>query len=322
MPRLVSAELVEPVVRGLLGSVDVDGGPTDEQLRVLESITTHLWQRPDLDLRSLSPLGPDETAKRVDDPGARRRFSEVMFAIEMCRHPLSESQVARCEAYSQALGASPEEVVVFRELVDEGLARAAADFDRFFAANVPGRAEVRFRELTHEPPRADPALVEQVERYHELGEETLGWHLADFYSTHGFTVPGSEISPNTYFYFAHDMILVISGIAPTGIGEVALGGFQMAMDDNPASTFAFFSPLVIHEAGFAGIDDIVAADFTLDRPYAAELLGKEMERGARTTADFAWVDHLELATRPLEEVRSRFGVVAPESPNDGHHIYW
>ena len=318
----MSPQLVEPVVRGLLGSIDVDDGPTDEQLRVLSAITAHLWQRPDLDLGAITPLGPDQTASLVDDPGARRRFAEVMFAIEMCRHPLTEAQVGRCEAYSQALGWSPEEVVLFRESIDEGVARAAADFNRFFAANVPGRAEPRFRALTEEPPKLDPELVAQVERYHELGEDTLGWHLSDFYITHGFTVPGSEITPNTYFYFAHDMIHVISGIAPTGIGEIALGGFQMAMDDNPASTFAFFSPMVVHEAGFAGIDDIVATDFTLARPYAAELLGKEMERGARTTADFAWVDPLDLAVRPLEEVRAQFGVVAPDMPDDGHHIYW
>jgi len=41
-----------------------------------------------------------------------------------------------------------------------------------------------------------------------------------------------------------------------------------------------------------------------------------------TTGDFAWIDHLELAPVPLEEVRARFGVEAPPRPDDGHHIYW
>jgi hypothetical protein len=136
-------------------------------------------------------------------------------------------------------------------------------------------------------------------------------------------VPGSEISPNTYLYFDHDNIHVISGIAPTGAGEIALGGFQLCMDDNPASTFAFFSPLVLHETGItAAVDDIVAVGSTLARPYAAELLGSEMARGSRTTGDFAWIDHLALAPLPLEEVRARFGVEAPPRPDDGHHIYW
>jgi hypothetical protein len=95
------------------------------------------------------------------------------------------------------------------------------------------------------------------------------------------------------------------------------------MDDNPASTFAFFSPLVLHEAGLAAaVDDIVAVGSTLARPYAAELLGSEMARGSRTTGDFAWIDHVDLAPMPLDEVRARFNVERPAHPDDGHHIYW
>ena len=155
-----------------------------------------------------------------------------------------------------------------------------------------------------------------------LPEGTLGWHLADFYISHGFTVPGSEITPNTYLFFAHDMIHVITGIAPTGEGEIALGGFQVAMDDNPANSFAFLSPLIVHEAGFAGVDVISRTEGTLARPYAAELLGREMARGAATTGDFAFVDHFELAPLPLAEVRARFGVRPPADPADGHHLFW
>lgn len=36
MTRLVDAELVEPVVRRLLGTIDVDDGPTEEQLAILD----------------------------------------------------------------------------------------------------------------------------------------------------------------------------------------------------------------------------------------------------------------------------------------------
>lgn len=322
MPKLVRPEQVETVVRGLVGSIDVDDGATDEQVRVLQALTTHLFGRDDLDPRAVAPLGPEDTAARLVDPGSRRRFAEVMFTLEMCRHPLTDGQVTRCEAYSAALGSSPEEVEVFRRLIDEGVQKAAADFDRFFAANAPARSEPAFRSRTLEPPAVDPELVARVERYHELPEGTVGWCLADFYASHGFAVPGSEITPNTYLYFDHDHIHVISGIAPTGMGEIALGGFQIAMDDNPASTFAFFSPLVLHESGLSAFDDIVPKDSTLSRPYAAELLGREMARGERTTADFAWADHLAMAERPLAEVREQYGVRPPENPDDGHHIYW
>ena len=212
---------------------------------------------------------------------------------------------------------------MLRTAIDEGVARAAADFDRFFSDMVVDRSEPRFRTRNLEAPHLDPELIELVRHFHRLPEGTLGWCLADFYATHGFAVPGSEISPNTYLYFDHDNIHVISGIAPTGIGEIALGGFQLCMDDNPASTFAFFSPLVLHEAGLtAMVDDIVAVGSTLARPYAAELLGSEMARGSRTVGDFAWIDHVELAPIPLDEVRARFNVEPPANVDDGHHIYW
>jgi hypothetical protein len=118
------------------------------------------------------------------------------------------------------------------------------------------------------------------------------------------------------------MFHVISGIAPTGEGEIALGGFQVAMNDTPANSFAFLSPLIVHEAGFAGVDNIEKSAYTLARPYAAELLGRSLARGAATTGDFAFVDHFDLAPLPLEEVRARYGVPPPADPNDGHHIFW
>jgi hypothetical protein len=319
---LIAAPDVETVVRGLVGVIDVEDGPTGEQLAVLRAVVVHLFERADLDPADLAPIGPDDTAARLTDPDARRRFGELMFTLESCRHPLTDAQVSRCEAYAAALGSSPAEVAILRTAIDDGVARAAADFDRFFSDMASARSEPRFRDRSLEAPHLDPEVVDTVRRFHELPEGTLGWCLADFYATHGFAVPGSEITPNTYLYFDHDNIHVISGIAPTGIGEIALGAFQMCMDDNPASTFAFFSPLVLHETGISTIDDIVAKGSTLSRPYAAELLGSEMARGSRTTGDFAWIDHLELAPLPLHEVRARFGVERPVDPDDGHHIYW
>ena len=322
MDSLVAPELVESMVGGLFGAIDVDGGPTTEQFAVLQAITSHLWSRPDLELSSQLSLPPSVIADRITDPSARRRFAEVMFTLEMCRHPLTEVQVSSCEAYSAALGSSPEEVAIFRTAIDEGVAKAKGDFDRYFNEFVPQRSEIIFADRVLEAPHLDPELQARVEGYHALPEGTLGWHLCEFYRTYRFSVPGTEISPNTYFYLDHDLIHIISGIAPTGAGEIALGAFQMAMDDTPVNTFAFFSPLIVHEAGLGAIDDIVETSYTLARPGAAELLGQEFERGANTTGDFAFIDHFALAEVPLAEVRRQFGVRRPVDPDDGHHLFW
>ena len=141
MPKLVGPESVETLVRGLVGAIDVDGGPTAEQLRVLQAITTHLFERADVDPSVVVPLGPEETAAGLPDPGARRRFAEVLFTLEMCRHPLNAALVTRCEEYSAALGSSPAEVEIFRRQIDEGVKQAAADFDRFFTSHAVDRSE-------------------------------------------------------------------------------------------------------------------------------------------------------------------------------------
>jgi len=322
VPRLVPAPLVEPVVRGLVGAVDVDGGPTEEQLAVLRAVTVHLWERPDLDPGVTGGLGPDEVAAALPDPAVRRRFHEVLFTVEMCRHPMTTAQVGRVEEYAEALGLGGPDLVMFRDLVEQGAARAAADFTRFFDAMIPARAEPSLREMTERPPAPDPALVARVEALHDLPEGSVGWTFVEFYRRAGIALPGAEGSALDPLYFAHDMIHVIAGFAPTGEGEIALGGFQVAMDDNPTNSFAFLAPLVVHEAGFAGVDTIESTAGTLARPYAAELLAKSLARGAATTGDFAFVDHFALAPLPLADVRARFGVRPPDNPADGHHLFW
>lgn len=322
MPRLVPSPLVEPMVRGLVGAADVDGGPTAEQLSVLRPLTVHLWGRPDLDPAGVTPLGPDATAAAVVDPAARRRFHEVLFTVEMCRHPLTPAQVDRVEAYAGALGVGGPDLVLFRELVADGAARAAADFGRFFDAMIPARSEPSLRAMTEHPPAPDPALVARLEAFHDLAEGSLGWAFVEFYRRHGIALPGASGSALDPLYVAHDFIHVIAGIAPTGEGEIALGGFQVAMDDTPTNSFAFLSPLIVHEAGFSGVDVVEAAAGTLARPYAAELLATELARGAATTGDFSFVDHFALAPLPLAEVRERFGVRPPADPDDGHHVLW
>jgi hypothetical protein len=93
MSHVIDDELVEPVVRTLLGVIDVEGGPTSEQLVVLRALVHGLWDRPDLDLDSLEPFAPDQAAYAVTDEDQRNRLRELIVLLELCRHPASEEQV-------------------------------------------------------------------------------------------------------------------------------------------------------------------------------------------------------------------------------------
>lgn len=320
MTRLVPADLVEPVVRGLVGAADVDGGPTREQLDVLRAISTHLWERPDLDPGAVVPAGPEETAAAVADTATRRRFHEILFTLEACRHPLVEAQIDRAEAYAAALGFAGPDVSLFRTAIGEGADRAAADFARFLAASVQARHEPG---LTAQAPpdAAEPELAARVAAFADLPDGTLGRAYLEFYARHGLSLPGAAPSAMNHFFVSHDMTHVIAGIEPTAAGEIALSAFQMAVDDNPVNTGALLCSLVVHEAGLGASPTFGSEERILAEPGAARLLGEELARGAACTGDFSLADHFALAPLPIAEVRARFGVGPPPDPHDGHH-HW
>lgn len=317
----IAEDDVEPVVAGLVALADTDGGPSAGQLAVLDALTTHLLGRPDLAGPGRpAGLGPDALAEALVDPVTRRRFHELAVAVEVCRHPQTVAQVDRAEAYAEALGVDGPDRPIFRDLVHEGVGRAAADFRRFLHANLAERAEPALGGPAPDD-RPEPDLVERLETFGGMDDGSLGRAYLRFYELTGLSLPGREAAGVNHFYVSHDMTHVIAGIATTGPGEVALSAFQMAMDDNPVNTSALLASLVVHEAGFERSPTVAAEAGILASPGAADLLGREMARGAACTADFSLVDHFELAPLPLAEVRERFGVLPPEFPGDGHHIW-
>ncbi len=316
MPYLVAPEEVEPVVRGLLGVIDVDGGPTDEQLEVLWSVTDHLWKRADLRTAGLAPMGPDALAAAVVDERARRRFHLIMVTLELCRHPLTPAQVERAEAFATALGLTGSDLGIMRDWIDGGVARAMEDWKRCFGAQVVANSEVALRPEAGSdgdawtPQDADPVLTARLDELHGLPEGSLGWAYLEFYRRNGIDVPGSTSgSLMQAVSVSHDMNHVIAGYEPTGQGEIALGAFQMAMADSEENLVSFLGNLLIHEAGVLDPGGFTPKSASLQRPGAIELLGEALDRGARCRADFTHVDHLAMAAWSLEEVREEFGVV-------------
>ncbi|MFM7509646.1 MAG: hypothetical protein ACKO5A_08875 [Actinomycetota bacterium] len=318
--RIVEED-VEPVVAGLLGAIDVDDGPQDEQLAVLDSVVRHLLGRRDLDLDALEPLGPTEVAATVTDPMSRRRFHWLLVALESCRHPLGPAQVGRVEEYCDALDVDGADRQIFRDLVTNGTARAAADFRRFLDTTLAARVDPPLRSMPVVADAPEPDLAERIGAFAELPDGSLGRAFVDFHTRNHLPLPGVEASPINHFFVGHDMTHTIAGIEPTGPGEVALSAFQMAAEDNPLNTAALLASLVVHEVGFERSPSVAAEAGILATPGAAELLGSEMARGAACTADFSLADHFELAPLPLSVVRERFGVLAPVDPDDGHHCW-
>src|SRR5690349_22241275 len=132
MPRTVPDDLTEPIARILKGAIDAGDGGTDEQHSVLQAIVIGFLGRPDLDVETLAPIGPDVAGEIVTDEATRRRVREMMVLLESCRHPFTEEQVSRVEAYASHLGgADGPGLTLARELVHDGASRALADYMRF-----------------------------------------------------------------------------------------------------------------------------------------------------------------------------------------------
>jgi hypothetical protein len=306
--KIIEDALIEPVARLLVGAADVDGGPTDEQLGVLRAIVAGCGGRTDIDVAALAPLAPEDAAELIGTPEARRRSRELMVLLELCRHPLSDAQIARVDEYAAALGESGPGLEMARDLVRAGADTAKDDFFRFYE---PYAGEVAERSLRDryggDLDQPDPELGGRLRALHDLPEGTLGYAYVEFYRRSGIPVPGDDPHSPAMFV-GHDMCHVIAGYEPVGVGEIALGAMQLALTDNDTHWMQFLGNLAVHEAGFLGTDTIVAKEATLARPGATDTLAHAMWRGSQCTGDFTTADHLALVDRPLEDVRAQFGV--------------
>lgn len=313
--------LVEPFVAGLVGACDVDGGPTAEQLDVLAAITAQVWRRPDLDVRAIAPLDPERLAAVVADSTDRRHFHEMLVTLEACRHPLTDAQLGRVEAYETAIGVSGPDAALFRTMVDEGTERAKADFARFLVGSTDARVEPALRDLPVVD-GAEPELVARLEGLRSCAPGTLGHAYLEFYRSSGLPLPGVEATTLNHFYVAHDMTHVITGIGTTAEAEVALSAFLMAMADDAVNRSGLLASLIVHEAGFGDSNKVRAEAGVLARPGAAELLASELARGGECPADFSRIDHFALVDVPLVDIRAEYRVRRPADPDDGHHLFW
>jgi hypothetical protein len=319
---IIAADLVEVTTGGLLAGIDVDEGPTHEQLGVLRVIVSHVWDRPDLQFERVRRIGPNELAELLVDEHHRTAFHELHMALETCRHPQSPAQVALVEEYARALDVDGDDLRIFRDLVTSGVDAAKADFQRFLAVDLEERYEPALAGMPADPHHPEMKLAEKLGTFAEFGPDTLGRAYLSFYERFGLTLPGVDISANHHFFVAHDMTHTIAGLSTTSPAEIALSAFQFAMDNSRINRAALLASLITHEAGFAHPEHLKSGETgLLADPKAALLLGQELKRGSRCRTDFSLVDHFELAPMRLADVRAEFGVQPPEQPLDGHH-WW
>lgn len=308
------SELVEPAARAILGAIDLGDGGTAKQRRLLESILTTVWERPDLEVARLSPLSPVEVAECFDTALVRKRLLRFLVLFEYCRYPFSERQVELVDSYAVALGddGSDEGLRLARVFLDAGLPQVAADVKRLSYGLGPQLPEVSIAERYSVMGMRAPELVEALHEFASLPPGTLGREYHDFYVRHGFTFPGD--GPETpSFLVRHDMCHVLAGYGPSAPEELALAAFQLGMHDSDPNWNFLVAILAALELGLFDSEEFEAKTGILDRDGAMELLLDGFVRGTRCTGDLAAMDHLAEAAVPVDAIRERFGVPPRES---------
>ena len=304
-------ELVEPAARTILGAIDLGDRGTEKQRHLLQAVVSKVWERPDLDISTLTPLTPTEAAELFDTPVVRARLRKFLVLFEFCRHPFTEEQIARVDSYESALGDDGHDggLQIARDFVREGLPKALEDVQRLSTEGVSTLTEVSIADHYSEMDMKAPELANELRRFADLPPGTLGREFYDFYFRNSFDLPG-EGHGSPAFFVRHDMCHIISGYGPTSPEEVALSAFHVGMNDNEANWNFLIVSLAALELGFFTSENFEAKTDILDRDGALELMVEGFVRGSHCTGDFSEMDHLGEAHCTVEEIRERYGVPA------------
>ena len=276
----------------LTSAVAVDGGPTEEQERLIDAVAQHVLGLDD-DTISLDPEG---AAAALVEPGDRRLVIEALITLELVRHPASAPLAERVDTYIAALGGADEQVLV-RDYVTDARELVAQDW-------------ARLREPSPEEPdlagRGETELAERLQALGACPPGSAGRSFHDFYERHGFPLPTDHPS-----LIGHDFAHVLAGYEPTPEGELALQAMLVAATDGTAHFSGLLASLLLFEVGMLPFPDIEPKSAVLARPGAATLLADAVARGAAAGCDFQALDHVALADRDLAELRTELGIPAP-----------
>jgi len=309
------SDLVEPAARLLATAIDLGDGGTAEQRRVLELVVHNIWHRPDIDISALEPMSIEEAEVFRSDAVVHRRLRMFLVLLELCRHPLTEEQVARVDAFAAAIGEVEDAgLELARNLVVKSREEAVQHFYLAWESSMTQLSEAVVLERFEQIGAVDPELATMLRNMVELPRGTLGREYVEFYMEHKFQFPGEGVSTPAFFV-AHDMTHLIAGFGPTGPEEVALSAMQLAMNDSEEHWMLFLISMASYEVGISsGTSEFVAKDRILTRDGAAELVCEGIERGAQCSGDFSTADHLSMVHLPISTIREMYSVPAPSVP--------
>jgi hypothetical protein len=273
-----------------------------------------------VDVDSLEPITPEETAVALPHQEARERVVRGMVIVALARGEVTPEDAAAIEGYATALSVSSHTITQMRLLAERHLALLKYDVNR---RAFTGRAVADARE--HEGVvsllRAAAARVGFLEdadtaaRYEGLAQyrpHTLGRELWEYYQRNHFPAPG-RLHAIPAFATVHDLCHVLSGYGVDGPGEIEVVAFQAGFIQNDPMSTLLFIVLQAH-LGVRLVAIAPGNTGALDDPKMLERMIRAAKRGAYVKRDLFdhWEYWPELA-KDIDRVRAELGVAPPDA---------
>jgi hypothetical protein len=208
MPFPLPQPISQAILGGLMGLVDIDGGPTSEQTCIINALATHILG---IDMKSMSnaaAIAPYELVMRLQDARYQRIFMQIAIVLDLCRHPKNEKQFRRLEEYAAAFQFNGDEFTILRDFAHLSAIDATTDFIRLYGSYTPELSEHNEKFPPGDPRELDDDFFERIEKLSQMPYGSLGWAFTNFYSRSKLKMPGRD-SPNPSYYVSHDMGHVI-----------------------------------------------------------------------------------------------------------------
>lgn len=308
------------ISRGLKSAMQPEGGLTELQAQVLGAITSSMTGH-EVDIHSLEPLGPVEFAEGLE--GRDRRFRTEMVQLMDLGHMLLDrpdlAVAERVIAYARELSLPTEPLEKARALATGSAQLVAADVDRsayITQLDLSGFTPLRSEEDHVRAWSSTVVSEELADRWRSLSElprGSLGRAVHDFYVARGFRFPGEPGSVPPMLA-QHDWVHVLADYGSRLEAEIEVFAFMARASDKPEA-FAllgmaitlFHTGILPEAAGFFEADGGNLAKRGMPRRLA-----DAFRRGAlcRGSIDYIALDYFSMAHRPLDDVRSEFGITA------------
>ncbi len=305
----------EAMVRGIASAVGGDEGLTPTQASVLGAISHYIFDL-DTPVDQLAPMSAAELAAALD-PVLARGAVRGMVTLEIVSEPVTPELVARVDDYAKTLGIDENMLQVARDYSQGAMDVAQQDYlrssyvlDYYTQHGNDGSLHRTVREPGDRSP-LDPALEAKWKTLESCPAGSLGRTVWDFYQRRGFSLPGSPGAVDPLLA-EHDFVHCVADYGTSATGEIEVFSFIAAAIPD-ASGFSYLVVILgLFETGNVAMVPGVATASPghLQLPGGTERMGDAIRRGLLLGRDvMGGVDWFEYVDEPLDDVRSKLGIV-------------